>query len=154
MTGFTTNELLYPLTKGDSPGHPFRGNQYEDGEGGHDDDGHEPADAMEDRLGRCYELAGKYASMMRNSTLVHGSIQGFGNPRIGHAWVQLKNGDIWEPITNQVYPKQVFDAFFNAKVLKTYTHDEVLKKTLEFGHWGPWDKEADADKRGIVPPIR
>jgi hypothetical protein len=28
MSGFTTNELLYPLTKGDSPGHPFRGNQY------------------------------------------------------------------------------------------------------------------------------
>lgn len=29
MSGFTTNELLYPLTKGDTPGHPFRGNQYQ-----------------------------------------------------------------------------------------------------------------------------
>jgi hypothetical protein len=34
MTGFTTNELLYPLTKGEASGHPFRGNQYERGETG------------------------------------------------------------------------------------------------------------------------
>jgi len=33
MSGFTTNELLYPLTKGDLPGHPFHGNQYEAGAG-------------------------------------------------------------------------------------------------------------------------
>jgi len=30
MTGFTTNALLYPLTKGDLLGHPFHGNQYEE----------------------------------------------------------------------------------------------------------------------------
>ena len=29
MSGFTTDELLYPLTKGDFAGHPFRGNQYQ-----------------------------------------------------------------------------------------------------------------------------
>ena len=34
MSGFTTNELLYPLTKGDVKGHPFHGNQFVDGEGG------------------------------------------------------------------------------------------------------------------------
>ena len=28
MSGFTTNELLYPLTKGEAVGHPFRGNQW------------------------------------------------------------------------------------------------------------------------------
>jgi hypothetical protein len=27
-SGFTTTELLYPITKGDFKGHPFRGNQY------------------------------------------------------------------------------------------------------------------------------
>ena len=31
-SGFTTNELLYPLTKGDLPGHPFHGNQYQEGQ--------------------------------------------------------------------------------------------------------------------------
>ena len=30
MSGFTTEALLYPLTKGDTPGHPFHGNQYKD----------------------------------------------------------------------------------------------------------------------------
>ena len=28
MSGFTTDELLYPLTKGEAVGHPFRGNQW------------------------------------------------------------------------------------------------------------------------------
>jgi len=28
-SGFSTNELLYPITKGDVPGHQFHGNQYE-----------------------------------------------------------------------------------------------------------------------------
>jgi len=30
---FTTNNLLYPLTKGEAAGHPFRGNQWKDGTG-------------------------------------------------------------------------------------------------------------------------
>lgn len=30
---FTTDGLLYPLTKGDLPGHPFHGNQYQQGSG-------------------------------------------------------------------------------------------------------------------------
>ena len=33
-SGFSTNELLYPITKGDFAGHPFRGNQFAQGEGG------------------------------------------------------------------------------------------------------------------------
>ena len=30
MTDFTTNSLLYPLSKGEASGHPFRGNQYKE----------------------------------------------------------------------------------------------------------------------------
>jgi hypothetical protein len=33
-SGFETNELLYPITKGDLSGHAFHGNQYETGESG------------------------------------------------------------------------------------------------------------------------
>ena len=29
---FTTNGLLYPITKGDVAGHPFHGNQYQEGQ--------------------------------------------------------------------------------------------------------------------------
>jgi hypothetical protein len=32
MSGFTTNELLYPLTKGDVQGHVFHGNQWSAGQ--------------------------------------------------------------------------------------------------------------------------
>ena len=31
---FKSESLLYPLTKGDTPGHPFHGNQYQAGQGG------------------------------------------------------------------------------------------------------------------------
>jgi len=34
VSGFSTEALLYPLTKGDLLGHPFRGNQYKTGETG------------------------------------------------------------------------------------------------------------------------
>jgi hypothetical protein len=34
MSGFSINELLYPITKGDVAGHEFHGNQYESGKGG------------------------------------------------------------------------------------------------------------------------
>ena len=33
-SGFETNELLYPITKGDVAGHAFHGNQYEAGQSG------------------------------------------------------------------------------------------------------------------------
>jgi len=39
MSGFTTNELLYPLTKGDFAGHEFHGNQYTNGVGGGSNNG-------------------------------------------------------------------------------------------------------------------
>ena len=35
MVDFTTNALLYPLTKGDVKGHIFHGNQYSAGVGEH-----------------------------------------------------------------------------------------------------------------------
>ena len=70
--------------------------------------GTDEPDAMkfEDRLRRCYELAGKgILHAPEGSTLVHGTIEGFGNPRIGHAWVELPDGSVWEPISRVVYPK-------------------------------------------------
>ena len=40
MSGFTTEQLLYPLTKGDKEGHAFHGNQYKQGESGQSQDPH------------------------------------------------------------------------------------------------------------------
>lgn len=58
------------------------------------------------RLGRCYELAGRFASHNEDAILVHGSIQGFGKPRLDHAWVEI-DGGIWEPASGQLYQREV-----------------------------------------------
>jgi hypothetical protein len=84
-------------------------------------------DDFESRLGRCYELAGSYAPTQPGSTLIHGSIQGFGYPRIGHAWVQLKDGSVWEPTTDTVYPEKTFRSYFNAEITKAYDPASVAK---------------------------
>lgn len=95
------------------------------------------------RLGRCYELAGKYAAFNVDGTLVHGSIEGMGNPRIGHAWVELKDGTVWEPITDQIWDARVFQAFFNPKVEKRYSSKETNVITMNHKHWGPWGQDAE-----------
>jgi uncharacterized protein YdaT len=102
-------------------------------------------DDISNRLGRCYELSGKYTSDHAGSTLVHGSIQGFGHPRIGHAWVVTKSGDIWEPATNQTYPEPVFDAIFHPQIDKTYSQSEALEQMVQHETYGPWDTEKSAE---------
>lgn len=93
----------------------------------------------EERLGRCYELAGRYASQNPNSELVHGTIQGAGNPPLDHAWVNLPTGDVYEPISDQEWDKVAFDAFFNPVEKVTYDHMNTLDKMIDTEHWGPWD---------------
>jgi hypothetical protein len=61
------------------------------------------------RLGRCYELSGTIALHNPHVMLVHGSIQGFNFPRIAHAWVELPDGSVWEPVTNKVWHRPIFD---------------------------------------------
>jgi len=95
------------------------------------------------RLGRCYELSGQYAMAHDDAVLVHGSIQGGGNPRIGHGWVE--HGDsIYEPISNELWHPVVFKAMFKAQVDAKYTNSEWKAKALDTGHWGPWGKSSGA----------
>ena len=92
------------------------------------------------RLGLCYQLSGQYVMSHSGSSLVHGSIQGFGNPRIGHAWVITKAGNIWEPATNAIYSKQLFNGFFNAQENVVYSSTDAMSQMAETGTFGPWDK--------------
>jgi len=91
------------------------------------------------RLGRCYELAGKYVMGHADASLVHGSIQGLGHPRIGHSWAKLTDGKVWEPVTNKEWKSVVFKAFFNPKEEHVYPRDEVIRETIESETWGPWE---------------
>lgn len=102
----------------------------------------------DDHLGRCYELSGRRVAFgpddsmisgYRNATLVHGTIQGFNNPAIGHAWVEEPDGSVWEPATDTVYPADAFKALFKPVVHHRYSTREARMMMLEHEHYGPWE---------------
>lgn len=93
--------------------------------------------AFADRKGRCYELAGRYATHHPDSVLVHGTIQGMGNPPLDHAWVEVPKG-VYEPITNEVYSAKVFADHFHPVEQARYDNLQVLLTTARAGTWGPW----------------
>ena len=92
------------------------------------------------RLGRCYELAGRFAMHNPGTALVHGSIQGFGNPRIDHAWVELGGKKIWEPASGKEWDSEIFAAVFKPKPHNWYETKELYAKAGTEGTWGPWDE--------------
>lgn len=93
-----------------------------------------------DRVGRCYELAGRLASKLPEGELLHGRLEnpfGRGLPSIDHAWVRV--GDrIHDPVLGATWPQDAYTLCFRATVTTRYTHAEVLANTLRTGHWGPW----------------
>lgn len=103
---------------------------------------------MSDRLGRCYELAGREVILPGDRfhpgrgapVLVHGTIQGFGNPPNPHAWIEFRDGTVWEPITEQYFGAGEWVAFANpgAEAVR-YTVQEARRRAVVTGHWGPWD---------------
>ncbi len=98
------------------------------------------------RTGRCYELAGRHVCHDPTATLVHGRVQAVNCEQvIDHAWVRLGDGRMLEPTLDVPFPADAFARTFRPEVLREYTHDEVIRATLDFGHWGPWD--------GTVPPV-
>lgn len=100
------------------------------------------------RLGHCYPLAGRYvmdiirgrrSAPLEETFLVHGSIQGFGQPRIDHAWV-IVGDNVYEPATDQEWDAYVFNQLFNAIPGAAYSPDQVLDMMCKHMHWGPWDQ--------------
>jgi hypothetical protein len=125
-------------------------------------------DSFEDRLGNCFELAVKYAISIESDTdkcdarVVHGSIQGGGNPRIAHAWVEYTDKDLarqmiekmgvpkdmanknarvaHDPVADLTLPIEAHEAMFSAITEYVYTVDEARRNAFGKGHWGPWDE--------------
>jgi len=93
------------------------------------------------RLGLCYELSGRYVSRHHGTILVHGRLVnpfGKGFAELDHAWVE-EDGEIFDPVMDKIWPKDVFENLFKAKVYKKYSHEEVLKMILRHENWGPWE---------------
>lgn len=104
------------------------------------------------RLGQCYKLSYQYVYRLYHDgiedgvRLVHGSIEGFGNPRIGHAWVVVPEG-IWEPASNEVWDPVVWEAMFDPIEIISFTPLETLVQAMRFRHYGPWH-----DAEPVAPP--
>ena len=110
--------------------------------------------------GDCYEAAGKY--MMDkcvfssrvdgcNLILVHGEVAGQGSLEgvtFGHAWV-LDGGTAIDRSNggNLQLPRAVYYAVGQINQIGNtheYTMEEMRKKILNSGHWGPWDLETES----------
>jgi hypothetical protein len=95
------------------------------------------------RLGKCFQLAGRYIFDHPDVILIHGTINGshlcnvpdFDNP---HAWIE--GGDeVYDLVLDQRLPKDVYYQIMHAKIKKRYTQNEMNKLVLRTGHWGPWE---------------
>jgi len=96
---------------------------------------------MKERLGKCYQLAGRYALDHPNSTLIHGTINGikftgidFDNP---HAWIE-EGEEAYDLVLDYRLPKEVYYKLMQAKVIKKYNHNAMKKMILKTTFWGPW----------------
>lgn len=96
---------------------------------------------IDKRLGRCYELSGRYVIRHHGWTLVHGTLINpfiMGHPKLPHAWCE-KGNEILDPVMNKIWPKDVYEGLFKAKIHKKFTQKEVLQLTDKHGNWGPWE---------------
>lgn len=112
------------------------------------------------RVGRCYELAGKFLmdrflsagpfgddSSVEGYRLVHGSVitlaygvdpDTFQPRRIGHAWVLGPDGRVWEPIRDEWIDKARWYGIVQADEEATYDWDSTRRHMLDTGVFGPW----------------
>ncbi len=101
-----------------------------------------------DRLGRCYELAGRWLldhSDDDDALLVHGHIynpfEGGNYSELDHAWI-VKADQVWDPTLGKWWNKEAYYQLFRVEEYATYTFEEMAKLMLQTKHWGPWLSEA------------
>lgn len=108
----------------------------------------------DDRGGRCYELALAWvahhlealdAKALRtlNIKLVHGSIQGFDFPRIGHAWVEYSDPDSGKRRVQEVGWQMNlavgrWNRYANPTRSRQYSPRQAVDRVLDSDHSGPW----------------
>jgi hypothetical protein len=91
-------------------------------------------------MSRCFQLSGRRAAFGPDfgASLIHGTIQGMGNPPLAHGWVEHSDGTIHEPTTDTTYPREIFEAFFNPVEEQRYNRKKLHELIIQHGHWGPW----------------
>ena len=90
------------------------------------------------RLGHCYALALKTVRRIPDASLVHGSIQHGEYPRNPHAWVELPDKRVYDPVLNHVFTPRAWTMFANPHVARRYTAEQAVALSVRERHWGPW----------------
>jgi hypothetical protein len=105
----------------------------------------EPAYDYSTRKSRCYELACQalvWGTAPKDSFLIHGSMDGHlpdGIGRIGHAWLELPNGKIWEPIMGDLFESWTdWQIWADAQTERRYTLARVQRYITATRTFGPW----------------
>lgn len=91
--------------------------------------------------GKCYEDAWRFLLKQEEGELIHGTVLSEGR-RIGHAWVELPSGYIWEPQTGQYYytPK-AFAIAASPEEESRYTAAQASIMAARTKNLGPWSEE-------------
>lgn len=80
-----------------------------------------------------------FGTAPKGAKLVHGSMHGpTGKRRIGHGWLRLPGGKVWEPITAKVYPEKEWTEWVKARVERVYPKGAAIRQlhlTENFGRW-------------------
>jgi hypothetical protein len=105
----------------------------------------EQCDTFETRKGRCYELAALAVMLnqVSGARLVHGSIHNEFHStigRIGHAWVLLPDGRVWEPIFGNVYEAESWRNWSDFRIERVYPRHRAMRLMSKTEHYGPWSK--------------
>lgn len=91
--------------------------------------------------GTCYPDAWRYTMQHaeEDPVLVHGTTVTLSG-RLGHAWVELPDGTVWEPASQAIFPKEKFYSLVDPIADERYTVDEAASM-LSVGRHGPWNAE-------------
>lgn len=95
------------------------------------------------RLGRCYQLSAEYVST-HGGTLVHGILENpfsKGYRHLQHAWVIKENGQVYDPVMDVSYQKEVYYALYHAIEQSKYSKKDVIERLDKEATYGPWRKE-------------
>jgi hypothetical protein len=83
-----------------------------------------------------------------NLTLVHGRISTLPFPVYPHAWIEIADGQVYDPVLDKLEPATLYAAKRSAVVERRYSQIEMARLAAETGHSGPWHDGVRARRLG------